>query len=472
MHRSILPAALALAWVAPAALHAQEDRFELGLRLRRFEKAVDAQTDPAARKRTIEPLKQAMLAFFTAQTAEAGRQLDRARLTLASDKEPTADILWADSLLLRPTSRLLDASANEIPCTLAFFYPVKAGRPENTRLRLALLKDDKPAASAVTIDIGAVPLNAKLPFKDIAEGDYVLTAEIVVGDKVLTRTEQTVSLAAKLDERLDALQKAAKELPEKPKHTDTETVRKLAALLNDLRQKKVPETNFPAARLLAEAEAALETIKAGKEYYGQGRTGQFWLALATQKGTVQARLQAPEAAKKGKPLPLVVVLHGVGGSENFFFDAHGNGLVARLCEERGWLLVAPRDGLAPGVIEEVSRLYPVDPKRIFLLGHSLGATRAAAAVSAAPERFAAVAALGGGGGIQASEALKAVPFFIGIGAAEEKPLAAAAKALHESLKKAEVEKVVFREYTEAEHLLVVQFALPDVFAFFDETAKR
>src|SRR5262249_14821728 len=151
------------------------------------------------------------------------------------------------------------------PCTLASFYVVKAGRPENARLRLTLLKDGKPAAQTAMIDIDALPLNAKLPFKDVAEGDYVLTAEIVVGDKVLTRSEQTVSLAAKLDERLDALQKAARELPDKPKHTDTETVRKLAALLNDLRQKKVPETNFPAARLLAETEAALETIKAGKE---------------------------------------------------------------------------------------------------------------------------------------------------------------------------------------------------------------
>ena len=50
----------------------------------------------------------------------------------------------------------------------------------------------------------------------------------------------------------------------------------------------------------------------------------------------------PRGAAKGKPLPLVIALHGAGGSENMFFDAYGNGKIVDLCRKRGWLLVAPR----------------------------------------------------------------------------------------------------------------------------------
>jgi len=471
MTRLSVLAWLVFALLTPASLFAQEDRYEVGQRLRALEKAIDAQPDPAARKRAIEPLKQATFTFLTGQVKEAGRQLDRARLALASDKEPAVEVAWAESLTVLPGSRLLDAVAGELPCKLALFYEVKTSKPDKAKLRLTLCQPGgKPVAPAVMLDVDAIPFEAKLPFKNAIEGDYLLVSEVVIGDKTLARSEQTVSLVAKLEERLEKLRTSVKTLDEKPRHTDKETVRKLAGLLTDLQQKKTLEANFPAARLLAEAETAMQMITAGKGYYGQGKTGQFWLTLATEKGTPSVRLQAPDAAKKGKPLPLVIALHGAGGSENMFFDCYGNGAIARLCEERGWLLVATRNGLAPGVIEEVNRLYPVDMKRIFLVGHSMGAAQAVAAAGATPERFAGVAALGGGGTVKPSDGIKGVPFFVGVGS--EDFALAGAKALNTGLKKAEVEKFVYREYADVEHLLIVQLSLKEVFAFFDEAAKR
>ena len=53
------------------------------------------------------------------------------------------------------------------------------------------------------------------------------------------------------------------------------------------------------------------------------------------------RVQVPRDMKKGQSVPLVLALHGAGGSENMFFDGYGDGKVARLCAERGWLLAAP-----------------------------------------------------------------------------------------------------------------------------------
>ena len=47
-----------------------------------------------------------------------------------------------------------------------------------------------------------------------------------------------------------------------------------------------------------------------------------------------------------------------------------------------------------------------------------------------------------------------------------------ARKLAFELKKAGVKSVRFREYPDVEHLVIVQEALQDVFAFFDEMAQR
>src|SRR5262249_15763326 len=160
------------------------------------------------------------------------------------------------------------------------------------------------------------------------------------------------------------------------KTTDALTLRSLATLLRQLADGKTLETNYPAARLLREAEGVAEALGKGKRYYGGDKAGQFWLTLPAARGPTAVRGQVPGAggggvrgeAKKGKAVPLVIALHGAGGSENLFFDGYGNGAIARMCARRGWLLVATRGGLADGGLDEVCRLYPVDKKRIFLVG--------------------------------------------------------------------------------------------------------
>jgi predicted peptidase len=188
------------------------------------------------------------------------------------------------------------------------------------------------------------------------------------------------------------------------------------------------------------------------------------------------RLAAPKEVEKGQPLPLVLVLHGAGGSENMFFDVHGPGRVVANAQKRGWLLVAPRSGglgtVPPTaeIIDEVDKLYPVDRKKVFLVGHSMGAMQTVTVAQKTPQRFAAVAPLSGAGRIQASDALKKLPFFVGVG--DQDVLLAGSRRLKEGLQKAGVERLEYREYPNVEHITTVIEALDDVFAFFDEAAKR
>jgi predicted peptidase len=241
-----------------------------------------------------------------------------------------------------------------------------------------------------------------------------------------------------------------------------------------LGQGQTKETDYPAARLLAQAEAANAAIQSGKTYFGGDKTGQFWLRVPNGKNAVTIRLLAPDSVNKNKALPLVIAMHGAGGSENLFFEGYGAGKIVSCCQERGWLLVAPRGGFGGGyaaaeVIDEVAKLYPVDKNQVFLVGHSLGAGQAISAAQQTPARFAAVAALGGGGTVKADAALKELPFFIGVGTKDF--ALAGARGLRDNLNQTNAKSVVYREYEDIEHLVIVREALPEVFAFFDKSAK-
>jgi acetyl esterase/lipase len=72
--------------------------------------------------------------------------------------------------------------------------------------------------------------------------------------------------------------------------------------------------------------------------------------------------------------------------------------------------------------------------------------------------------------VRESIGLRELPFFIGIGR-DDFTLPSALR-FGEALKQAGVKTVRCREYPDVEHLIIVQAALPDVFAFFDEIAKR
>jgi pimeloyl-ACP methyl ester carboxylesterase len=462
-----------IALSVPAA--AQEVRFELGQRLRLFERALDRHPQAEARRRALEPLMQATPTFFQGRLADAAGLLDRARLLLAGEADDAN--LWAESLVCRPAKRLLDPTEKQLTCKIENFYTVKSPQPDRVNLRLSLLLADKQLAT-VRADLEKLPVEVRLPVKGLAEGDYLLRSEVLIAGKPAAVSEQQVSLVNNLSARLNALREGQASLPEARPTTERATLSRLVGILSDLADGRTQETNYPAARLVAEAEQLLKAIQAGQRYYTPDKAGQFWLTVAEEQSSFPVRLQVPAEAAKGKALPLVVAMHGAGGSENMFFDGYGDGLVAKLAAKRGWFLVTTRSPLfafgggvdVPRLVDSLAKRYPVDTSKVFLVGHSMGAAQAVATAGRQPERFRAVAALGGGGGFKASEAIRDLPFFVGIG---ERDFALnGARNLHAGLVKAGVKKAVLKRYPDVEHLTIVQIALPEVYAFFDETLKK
>ncbi len=477
----------ALSLVALVALHAavgaQTARYELGVRLRAFEVAWDKATDAAGKKRALKIVEKVTNQFFSFQLGEAGRTLDDARHALTSDKPRSAEQQWADSLYAEPETRLFDGNGKELKVKIQAFYPVKADKPKGLTVRLTLGKMDP-----VEVKVEKLPATATL--KSPAAGspgtvvvaDLPLAAEVLIDGKtfsVRTLGESCIPGASELFPATIKSLEAGKESLAKGS-LELATLKDRIELLKDLAGGTVTETNYPAAKLLNECFEMAKLGKDKKPFFTADRAGQFWLSVPHEKTRTPCRLFVPKGLDAKKPVPLVVALHGAGGSENLFFEGYGNGHIVKLCEERGWLLVAPRLGLGfvgspvpiGPIIDKLAERYPIDPKAVFVVGHSMGAAATVEAVQKYPGKFAAAAALGGGGRVkkETAAAFATLPTVVGVGTADF--ALAGARSLNKSLTDAGATAVTFKEYEGVEHLVVVREALPAVFAAFDKAAKK
>jgi predicted esterase len=465
MIRGTFVISLVIAAASSAAAHAQPGHYDLGQRLRAFEQAWEqAAADTAARRRALPVLKTVVPLLFAGQNPSAARAFDRSRFLLQAATEPSADQRWATSLVVRPSARLFDPADGPLSVEVLAYYDAQAPRPERAVLRWQIVRGGGAAAKKEETILN-LPMHSSQAVADLPGGDHILRAELLVDGKVLARHEHTISAVPRLQERLRVIQAAA---TGDGQTTERLTLKSLSKRLVGLAGGQDYETGFPAARLLAEAEAL---ARGAEHYYGPQRPGQFWLSLPAGQEAAPVRLFVPKGLTADKPVPLVVALHGAGCTENYFFDGYGCGATVRYCKERGWLMVATRAGgfgQAPPVaevVDELARLYPVDRRRVYLVGHSMGATHAVDVAQSTPGKFAAIAALGGGGNVRRSEALRGLPVFVGVGS--EDFALGWARGLAKSLSEAGA-AVKSKEYPDVEHIMIVQDALPEVFAFFEK----
>jgi predicted esterase len=457
---------------APAFAQADRDRYDLGRRAHAFEVAWDEKADdPAARKRAVPHIDKAVKAFLGFNLSAGAAELDAARHALASAAPVPPAGRWADSLQILPESHVVDAAAADLVVVVKQAYKPEGAAPEGLVLR-ARLGTGKP----VEAPLDSLPTTVRVPVQGVPgppSADFKWTAEVLSDGKVLSTRTVGVSRVEKFKDRLAAVQRSAADLPSPPKTIEEATFGLLVKTLGQLANKQTPETDLPVSRFLAGAER-LATVT--EPYYLPKRPGEFWLSVPTEKaktGTVIRIRIPPKLEERKDPVPVVVALHGMGGSENVYFDGYGNGIIPRLASERGWIVIAPRvEGPlgtgqpppVPAILDELAKRYPIDPKRVYLVGHSMGAGHAIQLAQAEPKRYAAVAALGGGGRLTRPEAVKDVRFFVGCGKLDF--ALTGARALQKSLDEAKA-PVALKEYDDVEHLLVVREAASDVFKFFE-----
>ena len=142
-------------------------------------------------------------------------------------------------------------------------------------------------------------------------------------------------------------------------------------------------------------------------------------------------LYVPSTVQPSSPVPLIVMLHASNRT--------GNSLVEKwkdLAKKEGFIIVgpdsqnlkgwwAPQDGpeYLRDVVEGLKKKYPIDPRRVYLFGHSAGASFAIAMSLLESQYFAATAVHAGALAKDDSSwvelAKRKIPIFIQVGQYDE-----------------------------------------------------
>ena len=496
----------------------QVERAQLGKRLQRFEVAWETATEPQ-RQQASDPMQVAVTRFFGMQLSSAASKLDEAWLIVRGQKSTD----WEKFCLpfFVSVERQVIADPNDsLKISLTRFYDADAIKELNeldgsqNTLLLTLFaprsigssnhqnddgSDDNKVYQA-QFPIAAVIDGLKIPVADVVaqlgwqRTDYQLQATLIGADQQrFDLLPQMVSFIPDWDVHLNTISSKLDDEAIDLSDTVKATLKSHQEIFRQVTAGEVQETDYPIARMLNFCESILEApLQATQTIAAGATTNDIWLTLRRKRKQVPVRVRAPQIVPvdpaatdiqnqvDNRSLPVLVLLHGAGGSENMFFETYGAGRTVSMGLERGWLVVAPRQGFVAGVgglafdtpeiLDELEAFFPIDRDRVFVVGHSMGAGQTIRQLSLYPHVAIAAAAIGGGSPIHQprnpNEA-KEVAWFVSAGELDFGRRGA--EGLKNSLQRAEIrpENLNFKIYPGIEHMVIVQASLDDMFEFFD-----
>lgn len=416
-------------------------RYRMGRRVRRMEFLLEKslQDGPMLRK-VSGALQPAVMQFFSGNFQGVLRNVDAAYLSLvnAVPDAPLSRLLALDVI----SPKYLDNTDRNFVAKIDVAYGSKLANGE-VRCRLKGMSDWQDATAGLTfpqLKPSNVPVSVVQETVELACGSARL--EIDVTALRIRDLKKKSGLWMNVSER------------------DAQSSRSLARarILTIFAGKSLE--NDPDLKMLWE-------IADGQTDEPIGRVGDYLALLGPPGAKVPCRLQRGSDSKVKQPL--VIALHGAGGSENMFFDTYGAGKITALCAKRGWHLVSPRvSGRFPAqLLESLNKVWNIDSSRVFIVGHSMGAAAASSGVDSGAIQPAAVALLGGGGAVTSPASWKDLPLMIGVGELDfGKMMASRTRPAAERAGS----RLTYKEYAGVEHLSIVQCALDDVFTWLDKVS--
>ena len=433
---------------------------------------------------------------------EARRQLARG-MALLSGTPWTAALDYQNSLVIRTERTVVDSSEPYTARLEQIYKPAIELSPAITaRVSLGRRQAPRPPAPAapplaaardfgrlegIARDLRESPFAMDLDLSGLPDGAYSLEAELFDGDAPLGVTRLAVVLQKGLDARLRALEIGAATVPESLRAD----VRYPGDFIRNVNRGRVRLAPFDVAAEVAAAEALLATAKKGQDPF-RGRTGSIerHYLLEGAGEIMPYRVYVPTGYRAATPTPLVVALHGLGANEDSFFDGY-SGAPVRLAEQHGFLMVAPLGFRPDGfygsptgsandpatrrrlelsekdVLESVRLMrahYQVDPNRIYLIGHSMGAIGTWYLGAKYPDLWAALGPFSGTGNPGSVARMKGIPQIVVHGDADATVNVAGSRAMVAEMKRLGVD-VVYVEVPGGSHTDVVVPNLPKVFEF-------
>ena len=468
---SVLPPAPFAAGQEPAA---KITRAEFASAYLRFETIMrDAKLAGADEVRANREFDALTILFFTGNNREAVRRLDALAESIAADKlgDVRSESVWM-RLRLDPPVFVRGSGVPRLSID-RFYDPPSVPDGMMTTLRLAPKSPPGPIDIPLELAFEAdgsirriAPL--ELPLRDAPPGRYDVGLAVgphhfPVGSwSVVSRP--LAPRAAANTVRLDKIKPTSPALVQ-----SWNAVKARNGLLTDNPDPaNTTRMLIDPEALAVQVEAEIADLEKGANPF-RNRSGDYWRVVRAGDREIPMRVYDPFPAGPTAPSALVIAFHGAGGDENMFMDGYGAGAIKRLAEQGKFLLATPLtdafrgDETGPAFDALLAALgadYAIDPKRIFVLGHSAGGMLTNRLLTLRGDRIAAAACLCGFLGFP--DGARGIPRTLVV-AGEIDPIAAPAriKPLFEKAREAG-QPVEFRLIKNYGHTLTVARILPDV----------
>jgi poly(3-hydroxybutyrate) depolymerase len=474
------------------------------------------------RKNTVKPQGElkAQIDALDAQIAEATRlgktgelrRLFAKGISLLNNRPWTDAIEYSSSLVLRTDRVVIDSSKPYVVRLEQIFTPAVAlERAVNAKIAIYKRPSGPPAAAgtpppppALVKELGAFegvprdlresPFAMDLDLRGVEDGTYLLQADVSGGGEVNGRVSLVVALRKGLDDVVGKLESEAKKAPENLRAEILFPVDRM----KNVNRGRLELRTFDPDKDIAAAEAVATAVTAKKDPFA-GRTGDIkrHYLLETANEILPYRMYVPKAYTGAKAFPLIIALHGLGGTEDSFFDNYASALPP-LAESHGYIVAAPLGyrvdgsygwglGNAPAdpntkrtqdfseqdvmqVLQRVRQMYKVDESRIYLMGHSMGAIGTWKIAPKYPDLWAAIAPFSGSGAPATLEKIRGVPEIVVHGDADPTVPVNGSRTMVAKLKEMGTE-VKYIEVPGGLHSDVVAPNLAAVIEFFDAHRK-
>jgi poly(3-hydroxybutyrate) depolymerase len=414
------------------------------------------------RKNTVKPQGElkAQIDALDAQIADAARvgrngelrRLYAKGIALLGGRPWTDEADYSASLVLRTPRVVVDSSKTYTVRLEQIYAPALAlqtavSAHATLRKRPAPAPPGQPAPEppvvkdlgtfdGVARDLRESPFFFDFDVREIADGPYLLAVDVLDQGERIGGASLAVALRKGVDDLAARLEADATRAPESVRADILFPVDRM----KNVNRGRLELRTFDPDKDLAAAETIAAAARSGKDPFA-GRTGDLkrHYLLDAAKEIVPYRMYVPASYNGSKACPLIVALHGLGGTEDAFFDGYNKALPP-LAESHGYIVAAPLGyrvdgsygwglGSAPAdpatrrtqelseqdvmqVLQRVRQQYKIDENRIYLMGHSMGGIGTWKIAPKYPDVWAAIAPISGNGAPETLEKIRTVPEII------------------------------------------------------------
>jgi len=343
-------------------------------------------------------------------------------------------------------------------------------------------------------DLRDTPFSLDLDLHEVADGAYQLSVDVLDEARPLGTSTLAVALLKGLDEVVARLESNAQQASESVRADILYPVDRM----RNVNRGRLELRTFDPLHDFAAAESVAAAVKAGKDPFAE-RTGDLkrHYLLESAAEIIPYRLYVPTTYTKARAYPLIIALHGLGGTEDSMFDGYGKRLPV-LAEQRGYIVAAPFGYRVDGsygwglanppadpatrrrqeyseqdvmqVLQRVKQQYSIDESRIYLMGHSMGAIGTWKIAPKYPDIWAALGPISGQGAPATVEKMRNIPQVVVHGDADPTVNVQGSRTMVAEMKRLGVD-IEYIEVPGGKHGDVAAPNFPVIFDFFDAHRK-